>query len=51
MNKKLSDLIKEFLEYKKQNGYVYAAAGYHLNKYLDFSTSHSPAKISPAKIL
>lgn len=49
MNKKLSDLIKEFLEYKKQNGYVYATAEYHLNKYLDFSTSHSPGENIPGK--
>lgn len=49
MNKKLSDFIKEFLEYKKQNGYVYATAGYHLNKYLDFSTSHSPGETIPSR--
>ena len=49
MNKKLSDFINEFLEYKKQNGYVYAAAGYHLNKYLDFSTSHSPGENIPSR--
>ena len=49
MNKILSDLIKEFLEYKKKNGYVYAAAGYHLNKYLDFSTSHSPGENIPGR--
>lgn len=49
MNKKLSDLIKEFLEYKKQNGYVYTTAGYHLNKYLDFSINHSPDENIPCK--
>ncbi|KNY30609.1 tyrosine-type recombinase/integrase [Pseudobacteroides cellulosolvens] len=49
MNKTLSDLIKEFLEYKTRNGYVYATAGYHLNKYLDFSDRHSPAENIPDK--
>ena len=49
MNKTLSDLIKEFLEYKKQNGYVYTTAGYHLNNYLDFSINHSPGENIPGK--
>ena len=49
MNKTLSDLIKEFLEYKKQNGYVYTTAGYHLNNYLDFSINHSPVENIPGK--
>ena len=31
----LSKLVHGFLEYKKQNGYVYTTGEYHLNKYLD----------------
>lgn len=49
MNKTLSDFIDEFLEYKKQNGYTYTTAGYHLNKYLDFSTGHAPVENVPGK--
>lgn len=49
MNKSLSDLIKEFLEYKRQNGYTYATAGYHLNKYLDFSVKHAPQENIPSR--
>ncbi len=47
--KTLSALINEFLEYKKQNGYIYTTAGYHLKKYLDFSTIHSPNENIPGK--
>ena len=49
MNKTLSDLINEFIEYKTQNGYVYTTAKYHLNKYLDFSTCHAPDENIPSK--
>ena len=49
MNKTLPDLINEFLEYKKQNGYVYATAGYYLNKYLDFAAIHSPSDSIPCR--
>lgn len=49
MNKNLSDLINEFLEYKMHNGYIYTTARYHLNKYLDFSSNHSPGENIPSK--
>lgn len=49
MNKTLSELINEFVEYKKQNGHTYTTAEYHLNKYLDFSTGHAPAENIPSK--
>ena len=49
MNKTLSNFIDEFLEYKKQNGYIYTTAEYHLNKYLDFSTRNTPAENTPSK--
>ncbi|MCR1843484.1 tyrosine-type recombinase/integrase [Murimonas intestini] len=49
MNKTLSDLITEFLEYKKQNGYVYTTAEYHLNKYIDFASSHVPLESIPSR--
>lgn len=49
MNKTLSDLINEFLEYKMHNGYIYTTARYHLNKYLDFSSNHSPGENIPSK--
>lgn len=49
MNKTLSDLINEFIEYKNQNGYTYTTAEYHLNKYLDFSIAHAPAENIPGK--
>lgn len=49
MNKNLSDLINEFLEYKMYNGYIYTTARYHLNKYLDFSSNHSPGENIPSK--
>ena len=49
MNKNLSDMINEFLEYKMHNGYIYTTARYHLNKYLDFSSNHSPGENIPSK--
>lgn len=49
MNKTLSDLLNEFIEYKIQNGYAYTTAKYHLNKYLVFSTSHAPDESIPSK--
>lgn len=49
MNKTLSDLLKEFIEYKRQNRYDYTTAAYHLNKYLAFSTSHAPEESIPSK--
>jgi integrase len=49
MNKKLSDLLNEFIEYKNRNGYAYTTAKYHLNKYLAFSTSHAPDESIPSK--
>lgn len=49
MNKTLPDLINGFLEYKKQNGHVYTTAEYHLNKYLDFASIHSPSGIIPGR--
>ena len=42
MDKTLSKLVLGFLEYKKQNGYVYTTGEYHLNKYLDFTSIHAP---------
>lgn len=49
MNKTLSDLLNEFIEYKRQNRYDYTTAAYHLNKYLAFSTSHAPEESIPSK--
>lgn len=49
MNKNLSDLINEFLEYKMHNGYIYTTARYYLHKYLDFSSNHSPGENIPSK--
>jgi len=49
MNKTLPDLINGFLEYKRQNGYVYTTAEYHLNKYLDFVSVHSLSGSIPAR--
>lgn len=49
MNKAISDLTKEFLEYKRQNGYTYATAGYHLIKYLDFSVKYAPQENIPSR--
>lgn len=49
MNKPLSDLLNEFIEYKNQNGYAYTTAKYHLEKYLAFSTSHAPLENIPSK--
>jgi len=49
MSKTLSDFIDEFLQYKKQNGYTYTTAGYHLNKYLGYSAIHAPAENIPGK--
>lgn len=49
MNKTLSDLLNEFIEYKNQNGYVYTTAKYYLDKYLTFSTSHAPDENIPSK--
>lgn len=50
MSKTLSNLIDEFIEYKKQNGYLYTTVEYHLKKYLNFSSMHSPDECIPAKI-
>ena len=49
MNKPLSDLLNEFIEYKNQNGYAYTTAKYHLDKYLAFSASHAPGENIPSK--
>jgi len=49
MNKTLSDLINEFIEYKKQNGYAYTTAEYHLKKYLDFSIAYASAENIPGR--
>ena len=49
MNKTLPILINEFLEYKKQNGYVYTTAEYHLNKYLDFTSIYFPLESIPSR--
>lgn len=49
MNKTLPDLINEFLQYKKQNGYVYTTAEYYLNKYIDFSSIHFPLESIPSR--
>lgn len=49
MNKTLSDLLNEFIEYKNQNGYAYTTAKYYLDKYLTFSTSHAPDENIPSK--
>lgn len=48
MNKTLPDLINEFVEYKKQSGYVYTTAEYHLNKYIDFASIHFPLESIPS---
>lgn len=49
MNKPLSDLLNEFIEYKNQNGYAYTTAKFHLDKYLAFSASHAPGENIPSK--
>lgn len=49
MNKTLSDLLNEFIEYKNQNGYAYTTAKYYLDKYLTFSTSYAPDENIPSK--
>ena len=49
MDKTLSKLVLGFLEYKKQNGYVYTTGEYHLNKYLDFTSIHAPLESIPGR--
>ena len=49
MKKELSHLINEFLEYKRQNGYIYVTAEYHLNKYLKFSVNYAPKENIPSR--
>ena len=49
MSKALGNLINEFIEYKTKNGYAYATAGYHLQKYLVFSAKHSPSESIPSR--
>lgn len=49
MNRDLSDLINEFLEYKRQNGYIYTTAGYHLGRYLAFSKEYAVEENIPCK--
>ena len=41
MNKTLSDLINEFLDYKRSNGYIYVTAEYHLKKYLGIASNRT----------
>ena len=49
MNNNLSDLITGFLTYKKQNGYVYKTAEYHLKKYRDHVSVLFPAESIPTR--
>ena len=49
MNNNLSDLITGFLTYKKQNGYVYKTAEYHLKKYYDHVSVLFPAETIPSR--
>lgn len=49
MNKALSNLLNEFIEYKNQNGYAYTTAKYHLKKYLAFLSGYAPDESIPSK--
>ena len=49
MNNNLFDLITGFLKYKKQNGYIYKTAEYHLKKYCDYVSAMFPTEILPCR--
>lgn len=49
MNSKLSDLINEFIDYKRKTGFVYNTAGFHLLKYSEYLSLHYPTEEFPSK--
>lgn len=49
MNKSLTELIDDFVNYKRHNGYVYVSAEYHLMKYAEYISVNYPDENVPSK--
>ena len=49
MNKSLTELIDDFVNYKRHNGYIYVSAEYHLMKYAEYTSANFPDENVPSK--